>query len=214
MADDPNSPAARQQMMRTVYYRHPDPAKGVPVSVQMYAIDAQNAVGRFPDDYSFEPWTDDDTDTPARAVTRAGGGRIPPNWRDLSTAERRAVAAGLGAPPEALPHEADQVIADEEKRRAGLQEAQAEAEADLEQQARDAARRPGTAPADAGAVEIPEDWHDRNWPERRALALKLGAPQNVKADEADNLIANELKRRNTTKPGDKLSPEPGQPVGT
>lgn len=50
------------------------------------------------------------------------------------------------------------------------------------------------------AVEIPTDWRDLPTAQRRRLAMRLGAPQTVKAVEADALLEEEESRRENTDP--------------
>lgn len=51
-----------------------------------------------------------------------------------------------------------------------------------------------TPPAPA-AVDIPEDWRDLKWAQRRAIALKLGAPNTINRENADAFIAEMAQRR-------------------
>ncbi len=44
-------------------------------------------------------------------------------------------------------------------------------------------------------VVIPEDWLQLSFPRRRSLAIKLGAPPEVRIDEAEKFIAAEYERR-------------------
>jgi hypothetical protein len=192
MADDPNSPAAQQQMMKTVYFRNP--AENQPSAATMYAVDANAAVRNHPDDWSFEPWPGSG-DAPAEPAPFAGV-RIVAEWRDLPTAQRRALAMALGAPPDVLPGEADQFIVEEEKRRFDVQAEYAEAEEERAQNV--AAQR--EVRDERGPVDIPDDWRDLPKHKRRMLAIRLGAPSTVKADEADKRLEDELARRKQAGP--------------
>ncbi len=44
-------------------------------------------------------------------------------------------------------------------------------------------------------TEIPEDWRSLHQSQRRALAMKLGAPRQIKVPDADAMIEREVTRR-------------------
>lgn len=45
------------------------------------------------------------------------------------------------------------------------------------------------------ATEIPDDWKNESVPARRALAIRLGAPRQIKEPDADAMIEREVARR-------------------
>lgn len=47
------------------------------------------------------------------------------------------------------------------------------------------------------ATEIPADWSSLSQSKRRALAMKLGAPRQIKVPDADAMIEREVARRAT-----------------
>lgn len=47
----------------------------------------------------------------------------------------------------------------------------------------------------AGATEIPGDWADMTSSKRRGLAIRLGAPNTIKASEVDTFIEDEIEKR-------------------
>lgn len=53
----------------TVYFKNPD--NGEVVEYNMYAIDAHDAVRRFPDQYRLKPWGSEKAPTPAHAEEKS-----------------------------------------------------------------------------------------------------------------------------------------------
>lgn len=64
-------------------------------------------------------------------------------------------------------------------------------------------RRAAVEPND---VEIPDNFSGLPWPERKKLALSLGADRNCTSDIANAIISAEQKRRSNFKPAE---PTPG-----
>jgi hypothetical protein len=189
MADDPNSPAAQQSMMKTVYHRQQG-------AVTMYSVDANSAVQRFPDEWSHGPWIDEERPHPNSAVI------IPAEWRDAHTSTRRSIAQRLGAAPTVTAAEADQIIAEEVNRRDQASAAFAERE---EARARERGPRDATGQP-ANQEPIPDDWQSLSAKERRSLAAKLGAEEGLNAAEADAYITAEQKRRGVPDAGAERQP--------
>jgi hypothetical protein len=193
MADDPQSPAAQQRMMRKVYHRD---SKVHPHPVEMYQADAANAVTNHPKEWSYEPWGEDEPHEFA-------GVYLPPDWRDLPTQKRRALAMSLGAPSTVKANEADDFIATEAERREKLDAAEAERQ---ERQTQDNKRAGGGGDRPGNdEPKIPENWRNRKKSDRIALAQELGADGDVTLDEADEYIQGEVARRTGT-PGTEKTP--------
>jgi hypothetical protein len=107
------------------------------------------------------------TDASGRTV------EVPTDWQQRKAAERRELAIKLGAPDDVTTADADAKIKQE------------------------VARRPaaGGKQANADVVEIPENWKQQPMDSRRALAMRLGAGEEIGVAEADALIEGELARR-------------------
>jgi hypothetical protein len=87
--------ATSANLKRTVYQKIEDgDGKQVSLPIEMYSIDAHQAVALHPEEWSFEPW--DGTE----GVNDAGGeprAVIPNEWVDMKPSERIALARKLGA---------------------------------------------------------------------------------------------------------------------
>lgn len=81
-------------------------------AVIMYAIDADSAVARFPEEWSHEPWPGAE-DKPADKSQVV----IPDDWRSFNPQKRRMLAIKLGAPNNVKVADATQTIEDEVARR-------------------------------------------------------------------------------------------------
>lgn len=71
--------------------------------------------------------------------------------------------------------------------------------------------------APENSIEIPSEWQDLSWPQRRKLAMAIGgAEKNITSDEAEIIIRAELKRRSdkpaarTVEPMPIPGPKPGE----
>ena len=149
---------------------------------EMLLVDANSAVARFPDEWSFTPWKKNG-ERPKPIID------IPVEWQDLKPSERVALAVRLGAERRGLTAaKADELIDAEVDKRA--EEAAAEAEAEAEA----AKRQPKEKPKPA--VEIPVGWQDLKPTERISLAVKLGEKRvGLTAIKADEAIEAEVERR-------------------
>lgn len=172
----------------------------------MYEIDANGAVAHHPAEWSWEPWSVDDTNA----------------YRQKQYEREAAEAKAAGRPEPVAPAnlvltDAEQTELDEDgQARAEAAEIVAEADArdkkKREWEAKVSAARAllatpvnppaprlaGIAPMDPkarDAVVIDDDWESASVPKQRSLAMKLGAPNTVTADEAKARIAREVKRR-------------------
>lgn len=171
---------------------------------QMYEIDANGAVGHHPQEWSFGPWSADETNA----------------YRQKRYEEKKRLAEQNGLPPPAPPEtvqlsEQDaQELDDDETARAEAAELVAEADK-REAEQRDYDRRVAEARALLASprrtiiptaeqsparqrreqVQIPDGWKDLSGPKRRSLAMKLGAPVTVTVPEADSRIESEISRR-------------------
>ncbi len=90
---------------RTVYHIKDGPAR-------MYLVDANSAVGRFPQEWSNTPWT-------SKGEKTAPVIEISPDWQDLKPSERITLACRFGAKrPGLTSAKADELIQAEVDRRA------------------------------------------------------------------------------------------------
>lgn len=192
MADDLNSPVA-QNRARTVAYH-----KVTGRQQFDYSIDAHNAVGRHPNEWAWSPWGAGEKPDPRLAV------ELPTDWRDLSTQRRRALAQQLGAPATITASHADEMLSGYEEHRAKVDADEAERVArDQPKQPAPEAKGPGVGDVKNPAVDIPENWRDLSADERKALAASLGAPDGVKAKEADEYILSQVQARTGTAGSEK-----------
>jgi hypothetical protein len=195
-------------MMQTAYHVVDGPS-------QMYAVDAQTAVTRHPEEWRRTPWSIEETNEFRRRKYDA----------DVTAAQQ----AGLQPPPppvdvQLTPDQQTEVDEDQKAR----DDAKALVEKfDKEERDRQdyldkvaAARtlltsprpQPEPVPArdtptqNAGPVDIPAGWRDLSVAKRRALAIRLGAPNTVTADDADTKIENEAKARDGAKSDTRGNP--------
>lgn len=61
--------------------------------------------------------------------------------------------------------------------------------------------------ADVPPDPIPQDWLALSWPERKKLAVTLGAEKNCTSDIANAIIGAEVKRREREAPLSAAAPE-------
>lgn len=183
--------------MKTVYHIG-DGAKQMP-----YDVDADNAVTRHPDEWSNEPWSVEETNAWRKAdydrrVADAKAADLPPPPSpaeiQLSPEQKTAIDED-----EARRAEARKIIADDDKymaekrdyeaKLAGARALLAQLVAEVEQIRQPVSR---VVPNE----EILNDWESRSPSQRRTLAIRyLGAPNTIKAEEADALIKAEVKKR-------------------
>lgn len=173
---------------------------------QMYEIDANGAVAHHPTEWSFEPWSLDETNAYRQAQyereaaeARAAGRPEPtaPAPLELSDAQQTELDEAGQARAEAAEIVAKADAMEKEKREWETKVAAARAllATPLHPPPPQLA---GIAPMDPkarAAVVIDDDWESQSVPKQRALAMKLGAPNTVTADEARARIGNEVKRR-------------------
>lgn len=185
--------------MKTAYHVETGPHS-------MYEIDANGAVAHHPAEWAFEPWSVDE----ANAYRQ--------RRHDAEVAKAKAAGRPEPAPPADLVLTDDQAADLDADGQARAEAAEIVAEADaMERDRREweqkvAAARAllatpvhapvpalaGIAPFDPKArdrVVIPDDWESFSVPKQRSLAMKLGAPNTVTAEEARLRIGNEVRRR-------------------
>lgn len=186
----------------------------------MYAVDADAAVSRHPDEWSLTPWSVEDTN-----AWREG------KWNEQAEANK---AAGMPPPPrpqavELTDSEKADLDADAKARQEAyelVEEYEKKKREETEYEERVAAARsllatPAPVPESQsrpvvstppGKVDIPNDWRDQNTQKRRMIAMRLGAPNTVKADEADKMIEAEMSRRQQDAPPNQPdAPTPKNP---
>lgn len=185
--------------MKTVYHVETGPHS-------MYEIDANNALGHHPTEFSATPWSVDDTNAfrqkrHEREVAEAqAAGRpepVPPKDLVLSDAQQTELDAEGQARAEAAEIVAEADAMDKEKREweAKVTAARALLATPLHPPV---PALQGVSPIDPrtrDSVVIDDGWEDFSVPKQRALAMKLGAPNSVTAEQAKERIANEVKRR-------------------
>lgn len=183
----------------------------------MYAVDADSAVARHPEEWSHTPWSVDDTNA----------------WREQRWSEQAEAnkSVGLPEPPkpnaiELSPQVREELDADAQARQEAyelVEEYEAKRREEREYEERVAAarsllatpapvpteqRRPTVAQPAPGKVEIPNDWRDQGPQKRRMIAIRLGAPNTVKSEDADKLIEAEQARRAAAGDGGAQAPNP------
>jgi hypothetical protein len=195
-------------MMKTAYHVVDGPS-------QMYAVDAQTAVSRHPDEWRTTPWSIDETnefrrrkyDADAAAAQEAGLPPPPPPVEvELSPDQQDEVDQDRKNREDAkkLVSDFDKEEAERAERLRRVEEARALLATPAPQP--EPPRPAPAAPKDTGPVDIPTDWRDLSTAKRRALAIRLGAPNTVTADDADTKIENEAKARDGAKSDTRSNP--------
>jgi hypothetical protein len=177
----------------------------------MYEIDANGAVVHHPDEWSSVPWSIEETNAYRQrkhenevAKAKAAGRPEPQPPADLVLTEEQT--AELDADEQAradaaeIVAEADAMERDKREWDRKVAEARALLATPLHAPAPQLA---GIAPFDPKArdnVFIDDNWESFSVPKQRSLAMKLGAPNTVTAEEAKVRIANEFKRRSDPAP--------------
>jgi hypothetical protein len=86
--------ADKPQVRRTVFFKDNKDGETVSVPVEMFSIDAHNAVTNHPKEYSYEPWDGSEGPNLSNGEPRA---IVPNDWVDLKPSDRIALARQLGA---------------------------------------------------------------------------------------------------------------------
>lgn len=185
----------------------------------MYEIDANGAVGHHPTEWSWNPWSLEETNAYRQAqhereVAEAqAAGRpepVAPVPLALTDAQQGEIDADGQARAEAAEIVAKDDAMQKEKREwdAKVTAARALLATPLHAPVPAMAGLSPMDPKARDAVVIDEAWESFSIPKMRALAMKLGAPPTVTADEARLRIGNEMKRRKEGSP----KPAPGAPL--
>lgn len=185
----------------------------------MYEIDANGAVGHHPTEWSWDPWSLDETNAYRQAQYE----------REAAEAKAAGRPEPVAPAPLALSDAQQTELDDDGKARAEAAEIVAKDDAMVKEKREwDAkvlaarallaapvhAPQPALAgiapmnPRDRDAAEIDDGWEGWTVPKQRALAMKLGAPNTVTADEAKARIGGEVKRRKEGSP----KPAPNAPL--
>lgn len=173
-------------------------------ATEMWSIDAHKAVGQHPDEWSWQPWSPEETRSyrqnrhdQACKQARAAGLPEPLPPADIDNTLTDAQRSELEADARARVEAADRLkaVQDEDEQRRKRQE---QIDADRALLASPPPQMAQARPAaDRAQVPIPDDWQSLSAAKRRSVAIRLGAPHTVTAAEADEVIEREAKGRQT-----------------